>query len=86
MTFPDNPTAGQTFKPTPTFPVTYTWTGYSWKALGSAAGRNSRGMVLSDNPPAKADSTPGDFWIERSTGYLYAFIDDGNDCHWVQIS
>jgi hypothetical protein len=86
MTFPSNPTTGQTFKPTPEFPVTYTWTGYAWKAIGSSVVGSSRGMTFTDDPPAKADSLPGALWVQKSSGNLFAFIDDGDDCHWVQIN
>lgn len=86
MTFPSNPTAGQTFKPTPEFPVTYTWTGYAWKALSSMSMNSSRTLSFSPDPPAKADSQPGELWLQSTTGLLFAFVDDGDDCHWVQIN
>jgi hypothetical protein len=86
MTFPSNPTTGQTFKPTSNFPVTYTWTGYAWKPVNSLIASSPRGLAFSPEPPPRPDCVSGDLWLQSTTGLLFAYVHDGDECHWVQIN
>ena len=85
MTFPANPTNGQTVTVNGTVFV-YDATDDSWTRIGSVQASSGGGVTVDAVPPAYLNAPERvNIWINTANGRQYLYVNDGNSSQWVEI-
>lgn len=85
MSFPANPTNGQTVTVNGTV-YSYDAVDDSWTRIGSTLASSGGAVFVSATPPAQIFAPERvNIWINTNNGRQYLYVDDGNSTQWVEL-